>query len=58
MQMMSASIFTSLVEARRAVKHSFPCSVHEPQPFDHKILSDYQRFIEGEGKNDNDSTAL
>jgi rhamnulokinase len=58
MQMMSAGIFTSLAEARRAVKHSFPCSVHEPQPFDHKILSNYQRFIEGEGKNDNDSTAL
>lgn len=50
MQMMSAGIFTSLAEARRAVKHSFPCSVHEPQPFDHKILSNYQRFIEGVGK--------
>jgi rhamnulokinase len=46
-QMMNAGIFSSLSEARQAVKHSFPCTVHKPESFDSTILRNYQLFLKG-----------
>ncbi|KPG68466.1 rhamnulokinase [Enterococcus sp. RIT-PI-f] len=58
LQMMAVGLFTTLEEARAAIKRSFPCTIHQPSAFDQTIVLTYQSFLKGAQQHDKNPATL